>query len=224
MTFGEAFAKARKAQGPGGIFTWEGKKYTTDRADDKARVTKNNIEKKDEPGDRPPKEWNISKLLKKKKREEEPKELKRVPRSSLRAPERPPRYNIEDILDAIAQVETGGEENPDIARGLAGEIGRYQIKPIQGNWGYGIENIFKNEKDLEDPDIARAQARNILENYTKALGGDQLAGIIAYNRGVTGFNNAYGDGDYMNNEYLTNVLSALGSQGIMGTQAAKDVV
>lgn len=46
MTFAEAFAKARKEQGPGGTFTYKGKKYTTDRADDKAKVTKNNVEKK----------------------------------------------------------------------------------------------------------------------------------------------------------------------------------
>ena len=44
MTFAEAFAKARKEQGPGGTFTYKGKKYTTDRADDKAKVTKNNVE------------------------------------------------------------------------------------------------------------------------------------------------------------------------------------
>jgi len=216
MTFGEAFAKARKAQGPGGTFTWEGKKYTTDRADDIAKVTKNNIEKKDEPGDRPPKEWNIFKLLKKKERKESPKELKRVTRK-LAGPEEPPgtsKYNIEDLLDAIAQVETGGEENPDIALGLAGERGRYQIIP-QTEYGYGIENLFRNEKDLEDPDIARAQARSILENYTEALGGDQMKGIIAYNRGVTGFNKSYGDGDYMSNDYLNNVLTALGNKGIM---------
>ena len=48
MTFAEAFAKARKEQGPGGVFTYKGKKYTTDRADDKAKVTKNNVEKKTE--------------------------------------------------------------------------------------------------------------------------------------------------------------------------------
>ena len=48
MTFAEAFAKARKEQGPGGTFTYKGKKYTTDRADDKAKVTKNNVEKKKE--------------------------------------------------------------------------------------------------------------------------------------------------------------------------------
>lgn len=48
MTFAEAFAKARKEQGPGGTFTYKGKKYSTDRADDKAKVTKNNVEKKTE--------------------------------------------------------------------------------------------------------------------------------------------------------------------------------
>lgn len=35
QTFSQAFAAARKAQGPGGTFTWKGKKFTTDRADDK---------------------------------------------------------------------------------------------------------------------------------------------------------------------------------------------
>src|SRR5262245_6248939 len=35
-SFGEAFAAARAAQGPGGVFEWNGKQYTTDRADDVA--------------------------------------------------------------------------------------------------------------------------------------------------------------------------------------------
>lgn len=34
-SFKEAFAAARKAKGAGSTFTWNGKKYTTDRADDK---------------------------------------------------------------------------------------------------------------------------------------------------------------------------------------------
>tara|TARA_B100000902_G_scaffold397060_1_gene459714 strand:- start:216 stop:1046 length:831 start_codon:yes stop_codon:yes gene_type:complete len=46
MTFSEAFAKARKEQGPGGVFTYKGKKYSTNRADDKAKTAKNNVEKK----------------------------------------------------------------------------------------------------------------------------------------------------------------------------------
>ena len=46
MTFGEAFAKARKEQGAGGVFTYKGKKYSTNRADDKAKTAKNNVEKK----------------------------------------------------------------------------------------------------------------------------------------------------------------------------------
>lgn len=38
-SFKSAFADARKAQGAGGIFTWNGKKYTTDRADDKKKTS-----------------------------------------------------------------------------------------------------------------------------------------------------------------------------------------
>ena len=41
-TFKQAFAAARKEQGAGGKFTWNGKKYTTDRADDKPKETKGN--------------------------------------------------------------------------------------------------------------------------------------------------------------------------------------
>lgn len=41
LTFAQAFAKARKEQGPGGTFEWNGKKYTTDRADDKKPADKN---------------------------------------------------------------------------------------------------------------------------------------------------------------------------------------
>lgn len=45
-SFKEAFAAARKKQGPGGIFTWNGKKYTTDRADDKKPGKKTSAPKK----------------------------------------------------------------------------------------------------------------------------------------------------------------------------------
>jgi len=41
-TFKQAFAAARKEQGAGGKFTWNGKKYTTDRADDKPKEIKGN--------------------------------------------------------------------------------------------------------------------------------------------------------------------------------------
>ena len=215
--FGETFAKARKAQGPGGTFSWEGKKYTTEQADDKAKVTKNNVEKKIET--KPKKSLNIFSLLGKKDSGGDgggvPLETKGEGK-----PFRPPgRYKIQEILDAIAQGDTGGEKNPDIALGRAGERGRYQIIP-QTEYGYGIENLFGNEDDLEDPDIARSQAQSILENYTKKLGGDPLAGIIAYNRGVGGFNKAYGDEDYMSDDYLTKVLEALQSSGI---DAVKDI-
>ena len=44
MTFAEAFADARKRLGPGKTFTYKGKKYTTDRADDVA-PSKNNVDK-----------------------------------------------------------------------------------------------------------------------------------------------------------------------------------
>ena len=40
-SFSQAFAKARKAQGPGGTFMYKGKKYTTDRADDKKKPVSN---------------------------------------------------------------------------------------------------------------------------------------------------------------------------------------
>lgn len=36
-TFKEAFAKARKEMGPGKTFTWQGKSYSTNQADDKAK-------------------------------------------------------------------------------------------------------------------------------------------------------------------------------------------
>ena len=44
MTFAEAFADARKRLGPGKTFTYKGKQYTTDRADDVAS-SKNNVDK-----------------------------------------------------------------------------------------------------------------------------------------------------------------------------------
>lgn len=36
-SFNEAFAAARKAQGPGGTFEWNGRSYSTNRADDKPK-------------------------------------------------------------------------------------------------------------------------------------------------------------------------------------------
>ena len=73
MTFAEAFAKARKEQGPGGTFTYKGKKYTTNRADDKAKVTKNNVEKKTDvkPKKKPVEKKTPTKEKKEKKKETE---------------------------------------------------------------------------------------------------------------------------------------------------------
>jgi hypothetical protein len=39
-SFSKAFAAARKAKGAGGVFTWQGKKYTTDYAEDKKPTAK----------------------------------------------------------------------------------------------------------------------------------------------------------------------------------------
>jgi hypothetical protein len=39
MSFGKAFAAARKEKGAGKTFTWKGNSYTTDRADDKKKST-----------------------------------------------------------------------------------------------------------------------------------------------------------------------------------------
>jgi len=39
-TFSEAFSQARKKQGAGGTFTYKGKKYSTNRADDKKKKKK----------------------------------------------------------------------------------------------------------------------------------------------------------------------------------------
>jgi hypothetical protein len=39
MSFGKAFAAARKDKGAGKTFTWKGNSYTTDRADDKKKST-----------------------------------------------------------------------------------------------------------------------------------------------------------------------------------------
>lgn len=75
MTFGEAFKKARKEQGAGGTFTWEGKKYSTNTAEDKAKVTKNNVEKKTEE-------------KKKEKKKTEKKEEKKTDVKPVKKPEK----------------------------------------------------------------------------------------------------------------------------------------
>ena len=73
MTFAEAFADARKRLGPGGVFTYKGKKYTTDRADDKAKTAKNNVEKKIDvtPVKKPKTETKKEKEVKEVKREKD---------------------------------------------------------------------------------------------------------------------------------------------------------
>ena len=46
-SFKSAFAKARKKQGPGGTFTWKGKKYSTEQKDDtKEIIGENTLEGK----------------------------------------------------------------------------------------------------------------------------------------------------------------------------------
>ena len=45
-TFAAKFAEERAKQGPGGTFTWQGKKYSTNRADDtKKKVSKDKTKK-----------------------------------------------------------------------------------------------------------------------------------------------------------------------------------
>lgn len=40
MTFKKAFAAARKAKGAGKVFTWKGKRYTTNTKEDEKKITK----------------------------------------------------------------------------------------------------------------------------------------------------------------------------------------
>ena len=43
MSFGKAFAAARKEKGAGKAFTWKGNSYTTDRADDKKKTSTDSV-------------------------------------------------------------------------------------------------------------------------------------------------------------------------------------
>ena len=63
MTFKKAFVAARKAKGPGKVFTWKGKRYTTNTKEDEAKKNKKVTKPKIRPKSGAPK-----KSLKPKKR------------------------------------------------------------------------------------------------------------------------------------------------------------
>jgi len=142
-------------------------------------------------------------------------------------PEATPEYTIDPTLNpamsAIQQIETGGLENPDKYIGDANEWGRFQIKPSTAMaGGYGIESLISNPEDLQNPDIARAQAENIYTNMANAIGADlsttegQIAAAVAYNRGVEGYRSNYGKPwqaqGYMNDPYGLKFQKALANE------------
>lgn len=52
-SFNEAFKAARKKQGAGGIFTWQGKKYSTDLAEEKSSAPKTSVKPQAKPERKP---------------------------------------------------------------------------------------------------------------------------------------------------------------------------
>tara|TARA_E500000178_G_scaffold356431_1_gene434339 strand:+ start:14707 stop:15435 length:729 start_codon:yes stop_codon:yes gene_type:complete len=138
MTFGEAFAKARKEQGAGGTFTYKGKKYSTNRADDKAKVTKNNVEKKTDV--KPKKKPKIEEKKKKKKRDLVPDNIELFVKDLIGIEDD---YTEEDFGDTtLDSLRTAAQNAIDADRDY---IGYGDYDDIQGS-SY-TDSIFKTISD-----------------------------------------------------------------------------
>lgn len=81
---------------------------------------------------------------------------------------------LEHVLDRIQHRESGGVIN---ARGKAGELGAFQIKPTTAR-EYGITN----PKDLYNPVISRRVAKQILKDGLTQFGSLPMA-VASYNAG-----------------------------------------
>jgi len=171
MTFAEAFADARKRLGPGGVFTYKGKKYTTDRADDKAKTAKNNVEKKIDvtPVKKPKTETKKEKEVKEVKKEKEVKEVKKEKK----------------FIEGEEEDKSLFSFIPSNLRMFADDIVRTQL---------GLEKEGLTEKDLSEKQLD--DLRQTVLNSIDRMGVDDgiLDGIIDYEDYNTELGNAYRGG------------------------------
>ena len=87
--------------------------------------------------------------------------------------------DIDKILDSLKMAESSG--NP-LARGEAGELGAYQIRPsTAADPGFGVAPFTG---DLFDPVASRKFAQEYLQAMLDRYNGDMEAALVAYNAGA----------------------------------------
>ena len=155
MTFAEAFADARKRLGPGKIFTYKGKKYTTDRADDKAKTAKNNVEKK----------IDVTPVKKPKTETKKEKEVKEVKREKEF-------IEGEDELSLV-----------DKAKNLKDKILRPNIRQFAYDVFGGSGDITEDDYGPEYLDAMRQVAQNVIDRGGTSLEYDDY-GIDSFEKGI----------------------------------------
>ena len=114
---------------------------------------------------------------------------KKRPQQQPAAPTLKRAYNVSELPSAIirnafAQVETGGEANPDTAISKSGAVGKYQIMPSTAKWiAAQIGDTSYHPNKLKNP----TYSARLNEWYTKYLSdmfdGDLSLVAAAYNAG-----------------------------------------
>lgn len=85
----------------------------------------------------------------------------------------------EELIDAVIQVESGGDPN---ARGKVGEVGLMQIKPDTAKQpGFDIKPF--QGIDLFNPNANRKFGTRLLQGYIKLFNDDITLGLMAFNWG-----------------------------------------
>jgi len=88
--------------------------------------------------------------------------------------------DIDKILDSLKMAESSG--NP-LARGEAGELGAYQIRPsTAADPGFGVAPFTG---DLFDPVASRKFAQEYLQAMLDRYNGNMEAALVAYNAGAS---------------------------------------
>ncbi len=120
---------------------------------------------------------------------------------------------ITDLLHTIQQAESGGEEFPDEAKGLVGELGRYQIKPSTAReFGLNLPDLLGDLPDsaLHQESVSTRIATRILEAMVQRFGEQPEILLAAWNGGITAAINFVEKGVPLNSGAVQYAAKALG--------------
>lgn len=174
MSFGKAFAAARREKGAGKTFTWKGNSYTTDRADDKPAQTD-----------------TVSRARAAIARAESSTATERAPRQSVRPRPRPgsgrdpnaptatsvgtPRVTVSDLPPA-RRAATPAEDRP--AR-------RASAQPAEGMTFARWEEMTRVERREAGLPTSRPAARAYFNSRNTAARGYAKGGMVKANCGAS---------------------------------------